>query len=169
MEKKIEANYKNLERVNNWITNCDSKAGMVIAFNGILLTYLITKTPLIKKIVLDRSADIPSLLLYIIFCAYAVVLGISVYNAFKVINPDFKEKIPSLFFFCSIAQMDLKNYKHQMSGLTEERIEEELINQSYVNSKIAANKFIKLRSSVNYLLISLIFWSFTLVLIFSLS
>jgi len=169
MVNKIEANYKNLERVNNWITNCDTKAGVVIAFNGIFLTYLITKTPVIKKIILERSADITSLSLYIIFCAYAVLLCISVYNALKVINPDIKEKIPSLFFFCSVAKMDHNDYKQEMLRLTEERIEEELINQTYVNSKIVTNKFIKLRSSINYLLISLIFWSFSLIFIFSLS
>ena len=166
MEGKIDANYKNLERVNNWISNSDTKAGMILTFNGILCTYLITKIPLVKEIALRRFFDLPSCFLYFIFCAYALMLGLSLCRAFRVINPDIKEKIPSLFYFGTITEMKLEDFKKKMKELSQEDIEEELINQTYVNAKITISKFINLKSSIKYLFLSLAFWALSLVFVF---
>lgn len=166
MEEKIDANYKNLERVNNWISNSDTKAGMILTFNGILCTYLITKTPLVKEIILRRGFDLPSFFLYLTFCAYALLLGVSLYHAFRVISPDIKERISSLFYFGTIAGMELKDFKKRMKELSQEDIEEELINQTYVNAKITITKFTNLKSSIRYLFLSLAFWALSLVFVF---
>lgn len=166
MERKIEANYKNLERVNNWISNSDTKAGVIVAFNGILFTYLIAKFPLIKVITSQRFLDMGSLCLYLIFIVYFVMLMMSVFRAFRAINPNIKEKIPSVFFFYTISQMDLDKFNKKMRELTTESIEEELINQTFVNSKIAATKFINLKDSLKYLFISMVFWALSLIFTF---
>lgn len=169
MERRIDANYKNLERVNNWISNSDTKAAVILTFNGILFSYLITKTPSVKEIILQRLLDLPSFFLYLIFCAYAVMVGMSIFHAFKVLNPDIKERLPSLFFFGTIAEMELEDFKKKMKELNLESIQEELINQTYVNAKIAITKFTNLKHSVQYLFLSLGFWASSLIFIFVLS
>ena len=122
-----------------------------------------------KEIILQRFLDLPSFSLYLIFCVYAVMVGMSVYFAFKVIYPDIKEKIPSLFFFGTVAEMELNSFMKKMKELNQESIEEELINQTYINSKIASTKFTNLKHSVKYLFLSLAFWALSLIFIFLLS
>ena len=94
------------------------------------------------------------------------MLGLSFYRAFRVINPDIKERISSLFYFGTIAEMELKDFKTKMKELSQEDIEEELINQTYVNAKITISKFANLKSSMRYLFLSSGLWTLSLVLIF---
>ena len=40
--KDNESLIKRLEHVNNWINNCDQKAGILLAFMGVLLPLILT-------------------------------------------------------------------------------------------------------------------------------
>ena len=65
--------------------------------------------------------------------------------------------------------MILNKVKKEIKEMNSERVFEELINQTYVNSKIAAVKFSNLQTGIRYLFISLAFWFLSLLLIFILS
>ena len=169
MQDRLDANYKNLERVNSWIANADNKASIIFAFNGILLIYLLTNVSQVKTIISARCLGFIELLMCLFLLLYAFFLFISVYKSFNVIFPDIKERLPSPFFFGTIANIKLEEFKETMRTLDDTKIEEELINQTYINSKIATKKFKNLQSSVKALSLSLIFWFISLFLIFVLS
>lgn len=42
LEEQIEESKASLERINGWISSCDSKAGTILALTGVLLTIIFT-------------------------------------------------------------------------------------------------------------------------------
>ncbi|MEW6375799.1 MAG: Pycsar system effector family protein [Thermodesulfobacteriota bacterium] len=155
---RIEANYKNLERASSWVVNADTKASLILAFNGGLFAHLMTKTPEMKTLLIKQGLGISSSILLIVSGLFILFFILSIRNCFKTIRPSLDAKTPSVFYFGTIQNLSLDIFKQKMKSLDEESIEEELINQTHIVSTVAYKKFNSIRKALNSLIASLIFW-----------
>lgn len=158
MSIRIEANYKNLERASSWVVNADTKASLILAFNGGLFAHLMTKAPEIKTLLIKQGLGISSSILFVISGLFVLFFVLSITNCFKTIRPSLDAKTPSIFYFGTIQNLSLNTFKEKMKSLAEDSIEEELINQTHIVSTVAYKKFAAVRKALNNMVISLMFW-----------
>ena len=155
---RIEANYKNLERASSWIVNADAKTSFILAFNGVVFAYLMSKGPDIKAILFKQWTAWQSIILLAVSVLFLIFFILSIRNCFRAINPSIDGQIPSVFYFGTIQSLGLEKFRQKIKSLDEEGIEEELINQTFVVSTIAYKKFTSARRALNHLMLSLLFW-----------
>lgn len=154
MSQKIEASYRNLERVITWIQNADNKSSIVLAFNTAMIAVFFERLPYVLKMIsLYRSdkhfLDIAVCLLLLAFLTCFIA---SIFNAVKVIFPDVHPRVTKkLFFFGSIAALSKDDFIKGMNDLTDEDILNTLSEQTYINSEIASNKFRHLKLAWKFL------------------
>jgi hypothetical protein len=158
MSIRIEANYKNLERASSWVVNADTKASLILAFNGGLFAHLVTKTLEIKTLLVKQGLGIGSSILLVISGLFILFFILSITNCFRTIRPSLNAKTPSLFYFGTIQNLSVDMFRKKMKSLDEQSIEEELINQTHIVSTAAYKKFTSVRKALNNLIASLIFW-----------
>ncbi len=156
-----EDKYKNLERVNFWITSCDSKISYLLTLQGIILTIIFTSNyagrlviTLCYKISFSnfgwssilRFVEGVSLYMFIIF------IVISLYNAYSTLRARLDPKIfqepglvtNSVLFFDTIANKsfaDFKNDQQMTTNLNSAMLNNDIDSQVFINSKICQLKF----------------------------
>ena len=158
MSIRIEANYKNLERASSWVVNADTKASLILAFNGGLFAHLMTKTPEIKTLVIKQGIGVSSSIPLTISGLFILFFILSITNCFRTIRPSLDAKTPSIFYFGTIQNLSLNTFKERMKSLDEDGIEDELISQTHIVSTVAYKKFTAVRKALNNMVMSLIFW-----------
>jgi len=146
-----------LGSISDWITNADSKASYVLTFNAALFGFIGW---------MFSFYTVTSCLEFIVAGLFLVSFLISTYKAFRVLVPNVKPAAGAggHWFFGSIAQIGLEDYKKWVNSAESDDIVEELSEQIHTTSKIALNKFNLIRSS----LIGLVFAFLFGVLFFSL-
>lgn len=162
---KIELAENNLKRVNYWISNSDSKIGIILAFQAGITAFLTTKGIEIKKIITTQAFDALHFILYLILILFLFFLIKSIFHAFKSLYPNISNREQSLLFFGNIASMGINKFKREFSSLTQENAIEELNNQTFTNSQIAVAKFKNVQESIKSFLFGFISWFIVLGLI----
>ena len=159
MNTKLEANYKNLERVIEWIKNADSKASITLAFDAAAIALIVQKLSSVlsfikSEIIADEFVAVAAIIL---FCAFIISFILSVYNAFRVLLPNIKPRSEHpLFFFKTIANFSLSDFQKKMANITGSEIIKTVSEQTHINSKIASLKFDYLDKSWKYLITSIV-------------
>lgn len=148
--------YQNLERVNSWINNVDTKISYMLAFIGIIATIIFTNDNVIKtiKVYMDNILNFTikdiknliSLLLLVLTGAMIIYISKSIYYLLKAsiatIKSDIKSQDNSILFFGSIAKnQNFEEFKEKIKNSDEKKIEEDIIMQIYNNSIICNKKF----------------------------
>ena len=159
---RLEASYKNLERVIGWIGNADNKALILLAFQGVILAGAAAVAGFIRMALLRQ----PTEWLFWGLCVTLVVLA-SLFvactcSAVHALHPDVKPRGAKVgqgspFFFGSIAAMELAAFTAKMRGLDAVAIEGELIKQTHVNAVIVSRKFTWLKRAARLLVAELAF------------
>ena len=157
--------YKNLEIINQWINNSDSKTSIVLGLVGILLTIIFTNSTMVKTL-LDiiknlinnvSFSDVLYLLLlgYTIFiCFYGLWLLIRVLLPTLKMN---KKEIKSYMYFGSVSNYaTFKDFKDELENASDEDIIDDLLNQIYQNSIICNKKYINFINGIKYFLIGFV-------------
>ncbi|MDA8218154.1 MAG: DUF5706 domain-containing protein [Dehalococcoidales bacterium] len=153
VEMRMEASYKNIERVVGWIGNADNKALIVLAFQGAIIAGGAAAIGLLKPAMAWQPTQVQGILFSLLLGGFAVAFILSVYNSVRAPNPDVtpreqEEGQGSPFFFGSIAAMSLDDFRARMHRLDVAGIEDELIRQTHVNAGIASRKFGRLRLAI---------------------
>lgn len=158
-----EDKYKNLDRINFWITNCDTKVSFILALQGILVTILATNAPIaifrtfsyvpaMNALTLGnifKFAEFLSLLGAIFYFCSAMyfikevlVATISYDEILKLLEgteeANSEEKYQSRIFFMSIATMTLNSFRTIPKGYL---LDKDIDTQICINSRICAKKF----------------------------
>ena len=165
-----------LDRINFWISNCDTKISFSLAFAGILLggffsSSIITGSlnKVIKKIIhIDsihhywqtRLIELTALVLL----AFIVLMAISITYLFKglkgSINSDVYQQAGlttnSNVFFGSIANQSYQSFKQKVTVASNEDNLNDYLSQVYINSKICQKKFQLYNSGIQFLIYSTI-------------
>lgn len=158
MEKKIEKAKSKFEIVNQWISNCDTKSSILLAFYGVLLTVVFTSeitckisttlsmTANLNDIGLTEIMNFISLISIIVFFVCSFLCLLFVYNTLKArINADAYSqpelKTDSNIFFLKISNKTYIDFKRVTNTEENEDYLNDLNSQIYINSKIATQKF----------------------------
>lgn len=168
--KSIESLELSLDRINTWISNCDQKAGILLATIGVMITVLFAtdfvdgirkdivspywdylKCPKAFVFSLPRCLFFIFLLLSVIFCAACSYFSLKTISA-TTDSKSIKENNPTLvsksyLFFQTIANMNYAEFK-EFGG--DEAYQDDLISQIYINSKICAAKFTQYKKALRW-------------------
>ncbi|UVV57432.1 hypothetical protein NXW60_10775 [Bacteroides fragilis] len=157
LEKNIEKSLKKLELVNLWISNCDTKASLILAFLGIIVTIIFTSNiggEMINTIEYKAvwQVNCLSLKLFfrlfssVIFCASTafsfVQLGMTLYGR---VNPNKYNqtgvKMQSNLFWKTIQNKKFIDFESQSNSEPDNSYPNDINSQVFINSKIAQAKF----------------------------
>lgn len=184
IDKREEA-YRTLDRINFWISNCDSKASFILAFLGIFFPLVLTNQVTIDSVKsavhtvnnLTISSGIVLLLstVLLILMIYLLCEGLFyIINSLKAsINTDTfshnkgLSKV-SIYFFGSIASRGFMEFVERIDKVSEEEVLNDLHSQVYINSCICNKKFIYYNKAVSSTRKALVVFLF-LVLIYVVS
>ena len=171
-----EEKFKELERIDLWINNADTKISYLLAFLGIIATIIFTSDSVMKKIrdCLDNAlklnkqdiANILSLLVIILVMNMVFFIAKSIYYLLKAssakINVSNTNKSSTLFFG-SIATNTIEQFKEKVKRQTDEELEEDIIEQIFINSKICSEKMKNYNKAIKNLKISMVIFVIVIV------
>lgn len=158
--KSIESLELSLDRVNSWISNCDQKAGLLLATIGIVLAILfatdfvdVVKSSIIEPFMLclkepehyEFSSSCfffsISLLLSVLTCVISSVYALRTISAelnakeISKVNPSLLSN--SYLFFQTISSKSYEDFS-EFEGV---EYQKDLLSQIYINSSICSKKF----------------------------
>jgi len=154
--QRLEASYKNLERIVGWVGNADNKVLIVLAFQGAIIAGIATTGAGIWRTIQHQIGPWWHYALAVIFWVFVCCVALSLICAFRAINPtishqEHKEGRGSPFFYGTIAAMSPDQFYARMCGLDADAIEEELIRQTHINAGIVCQKFQDTKAAVRFL------------------
>lgn len=171
-----EDKYKNLERVNFWVANCDSKVSYLLTLQGIILTIIFTSS-YAKRLIVTLTYKltfnnfvwdtffrfIEGVSLY----SFIVLILISLYNVNLTLRARLDPKIlqepglvtNSVLFFESIANRSFINFQTDQQTTTNVNStlrDNDIDSQVFINSKICQLKFKHYNLTLKYCKLSLV-------------
>jgi hypothetical protein len=158
---RIEIAEKTLERTIGFVNSCDTKASIVLALVGILLTVISTELP--TYIVSTKGKDdFQNSVIFMLFIACTVLsfLFIAIATAFliSVLFGRLNSSGNSNIYFGNIKSYNLDDYKKRIKYLTDCNYERDLIEQIYINARICSKKYRKFNISLVFLAIGMVFF-----------
>ena len=174
IEYEISNSIDELDRILEWIRNCDAKASVLFAGEGILFSIILTSdflksaTKYLSTSIENDEYLVPSVAVLVI-----VSLLVSLFFILSVITPittnikkdsriklisNSTETLPSIIFFGEIKNQSFKKYKkmHRKKYINKKYLLDDYLFQIYVNSIIAQKKH-------NYLKFGIILFVFALL------
>ncbi|MER0139994.1 DUF5706 domain-containing protein [Bacillus safensis subsp. safensis] len=174
-EIKEEA-VQTLERINFWISNCDTKISFSLAFAGILLGGFFSSgiiTGSLNKLMKglkEIDKDTPYLKIQyleittVVLVMFIILMIVSLTYLFRgkkgsidtgVYNEADLSK-DSTLFFGTIQNKSFNGFKNSMIGIKKDELVNDYLSQVYINSKICNRKFTLYNKGVNWLIASTI-------------
>jgi hypothetical protein len=159
-EEVTKASILLFEHIEEQIGRADTKAQLTLAADALLAgtlaalgkgaaRSLLSNTSL----VLDRFADLFTILMFL-------ALVCSFYWAFRVINPHLRgSKRFTLMYFGRIARMNEDDFINAFGNQSLSDLKVSILAQVHTKAKIDQIKFARVRWSVHFLVVSLVFWS----------
>lgn len=173
-DENLEESIRNLERVNYWISNCDTKISFALAFAGILVggffaSSIITDslTGLVKKLLslndIENNVNIPYVTITTVaLSAFIILISISVTFLFLAmkgkLKSDKQEGLPSTstIYFGVIQSKSFVEFKKSVYEQSKDALTTDYLSQTYINSKIANKKFELYNKGIRFLIFSTI-------------
>lgn len=170
--------YKNLERVNGWIANCDTKTAILFGVLGVIigLTSEVFKVFGFLKNICAGSVEATSgnitLLVFqmISIIAYLISTILSFFNLINIVKARIEPKIyknveKSILHFWSIQNKTCVNFIEDCQKIDEEQLIKDINKQVWINSKICNTKFYFYKKAIIYIIITSVLAIFTLILV----
>lgn len=157
--------YETLGIINTWIGNIDTKVSFSLALSGALIGVIFDKgMPRIFRRIAEVSnlkvlsggdliGAILVILLYLL--SFISILCFMLSIIARVNNPS---NAPSVFFFGSIGNMTLANYKSSLKDMEEQDIIDDLEEQIHTNSMLCSLKAKWYNNGMKYLLLAVVLW-----------
>ena len=159
-----DALQKRLLLTNSWISNCDQKAGLILAATSVILPIVVSNSvflEIIQKNVknLCEILNVYSLVFILTLALFIILLSACIFYLFKCLEGKvdssvFSEKelqTESLLFFQTIAKKSFKQYKTEIKQINEKKIFADYLSQIYINSKICTVKFTNYNKGLKFL------------------
>lgn len=154
-----------------WTGNCDTKASIVLAFIGVLVSIAFTSEYLLDAIetqfnniitywrVGSGSFSFLSTMMFISLIGFVSSMGLCCYHAIKSLKANIKCDGDSIIFFGKIAEHKTKeDYIEHVNNITEEDFEKDKLSQIHNCAIICNNKFKHYNKSIKHLSIGLMFF-----------
>ena len=140
MEERLKSHYESLQRAIRFTRTADTKAAPVIALQIALLGVLATRLERLLPIMTQGQWDAERVVLIVVAAFYGIATIGSIAIAAWVYVPVNRKASGSLIYFEDIAAMGCRKFKERAMGMTPEEIEEQLLYQIYLVSRIASDK-----------------------------
>lgn len=162
---KREDAYETLGIINTWIGNMDTKVSLALALAGVLVGVIFEKgmpnaferiIEVSKLAELSGGEIIAAILVVLLFLSGFISIlcfMLSIITRVKNFN-----NAPSIFFFGSIGNMTLENYKRELRNMGEEEIIDDLEEQIHTNSRICNLKAKWYNKGTRFLLVTVVLW-----------
>ena len=162
---KKEDAYETLGIINTWIGNMDTKVSFALALAGVLIGVIFEKglprafhriTEVSRLAELSGGEIIATILVALLYLASFISIlcfMLSIIARVKNLN-----NASSAFFFGSIGNMTLENYKNAVKDMNEREIVDDLEEQIHTNSKICSLKAKWYNKGIKFLLVTVILW-----------
>lgn len=155
------------EHTQGLINFADGKAQLILAANALFAAAVINLQGGVVAKLLDGAAPAVERLTALTALMMFVALLLSFFYAIRVARPDLlpPEQGHNLFFFGHILQRTEKEFVNQFLGQSDDDMRRAILSQVYAKSRIASNKFLGIRRSLNFLVLTLLLWIVTELLI----
>lgn len=157
--------YETLGIINTWIGNIDTKVSFSLALSGALIGVIFDKgMPHVFKRIAEVSnlkvlsgGDLISAILVILLylSSFISILCFMLSIIARVNNPS---NAPSVFFFGSIGNMTLANYKKSVKAMNNQDIIDDLEEQIHTNSLLCSLKAKWYNKGMKCLLAAVVLW-----------
>ncbi len=155
-----------LDRINQWIFNCDNKSLILVTiigiFAGIFVTSYVRKLLTIYSYICSHPTAI-NLGYFILHIFSIILILVGIWHIIQSIiartePPSEKGLINnSLIYYGTISNYAYEEYEKEMVNIDEESLKKEIISQIYINSKICTKKFENYNKGLKYSI-----WGFSL-------
>lgn len=190
MKDKIESQKERMDRIIEWVRTCDTKTSIVMTIALLVPTFIMGTdrvlvrlvsilTPVVRAIQNHGEGYCFSLQNFValfLLVLTLVLLGLSLIKFIRVLLAKTKEntygadiKQDSLIHFYNISTIqDFETYKHKAESEKEIDYYEDLLSQTYINSKRCKEKFEDYNSGVRWLcgaMVSLVIFILSLFIV----
>lgn len=165
-----------LDRINFWISNCDTKISFSLAFSGILLGGFFSSsiisgslnTFVTKMINIENAPKGWNMVLLggttLVFLAFIICMIVAVTYLFRGLKGSIDTSVyqqpglvtDSKIFFGTIANQPFQTFQQKATTNSQSDKLNDYLSQIYINSKICQRKFNLYNSGVQYLIYSTI-------------
>ena len=161
-EELVDHYWGSINYVLGLIRASEVKAGLILSFYGILLNFIF---PQFETVLMEGSAHV---LLYILLGAWFVCIVISIYYSIRCFMPRIEGKYDkNLFFFGDVISKfgSIKEFSKTFYkiSLSQEELFDQLGQQIFIISKIAAQKFKYVNRSLRFLAVGLLMFLMVVV------
>ena len=152
----------------NWTGNCDTKASIVVAFIGVIVSIAFSSDYLlnvieeqIHNIIVYWQYNIGyfsllSTLMFISLIGFVSCIGTSCWYAMSSLKAKIKCPTESIIFFGKIAEYSREDYIAKVNSMNDEGYESDKLAQIHICAKICHKKFRLYNKSLIWLLIGLL-------------
>ncbi len=165
MEKREKFDNQNEvhRQIIGWTENCDTKASIVIAAIGVLISetvtsdFLIGNVPSIIKNIIPYSSQgkcccvLLSIVMLLSLIASLICIMRSFYYAIETVRARIDGPNNSIIFFGDIAKLSKDDYINKVTNLDDKSYEADKLTQIHTCAKICKEKFIHYNKSVGSL------------------
>ncbi len=145
--------------LSNQIFMADSKAQLTLAADALLATAIITFNTNFWGRLLDPATPPLPRLAALLLVGSLAALVLSIYYSLRVARPTLlPSKQPNLFYFVDVSRMTEAEFRVRFMSQTPDQITEALIEEVYLLSRIAYNKFNRVGRSINWLIVAFVLW-----------
>lgn len=158
----IDHYWGSINYVSSMIKSSEIKAGLILSFYGILMNLIFQS---LNSVMSNIKGDV---IFYILGGIWFILTSVSIYFSIRCFMPRLESKYEkNIFFFGDVISKfgDIKSFAktfHEIS-VDESRLFDQLGQQVYINSKIAAAKFKNVNRSLRYLAFSLLMFLIIIV------
>ncbi|MFL7940824.1 hypothetical protein ACKA0G_10175 [Priestia megaterium] len=150
--------YKNLERVNYWLGNGDTKISFALSFIAVFLGFIFTSDSITdrlsnySKLIKGLEVEVDFfkavffgllfllLLFFLIKATYFLLKGLRA----KIEPEEYRQagmESKSILFWGSVAQNNYNQFKNKIENVSEQKLINDINTQTFINSKICTLKF----------------------------
>ena len=144
---KLEDFKYTFDNINAWINNVDNKISILLVFLVAIIGYNFSINNKINMNNIQSLIIVISIILLVCGCLLCVF-------ALKG-RVKSNIKYTSIVFFSSISKMDRKDYYDTLSKMDKKQLENDIMNQIYINSCICSKKFKLYNFALDCLIISI--------------
>ncbi len=151
-----------------WTGNCDTKASIILAFIGVLVSIAFTSEYLlsgieieIKNIILYWIDNVGSFcflstLMFLSLIGFIVYIALCCYYAITSLKANVNCPNNSIIFFGKIAELSIDDYTGKVKSITDEEFEYDKLIQIHTCAMICNDKFKSYNKSIKYLCMGLL-------------
>lgn len=147
-----------------WTNNCDTKASIVLAFVGVLISVVFSSDYILDTIrvqvgnIIKFWSDgigkfsVISTIMFISLGGLLAFMGVCFYNAIKALRANINCIEDSIIFFGKIAKLSKEAYIDKVTNITDNEYQQDKLSQIYNCATICNTKFKYYNKSIGALL-----------------